>query len=659
MSELITNCKTAPLHLIGQIQSYGLMLVVARDSGTVSACSANTDSFLGLQPAAVLGRRWSELNVGGIDLDDLTGRLTAGGARVPSFVSARLASQDVVVQGHGSEDLLLIEIEPLAPALPSDHGDRLLFLQELADCRRADEAAQLLLRYLADITGFDRVMLYQFMPDWHGKVVAEKLRPGMEGFLGLHFPAGDIPENARRLYAVNMQRFIADVDGDVADILTASDTSLNLTHAQLRAVHPVHIQYLKNMGVSASFSVSIVVGGSLWGMIACHHMKTKMLGFRQRNLCEELARIVSLHMSGLLALETERRESVLEVSLTLLNSALRSGESASSTLSTVASQLMTSFAADSLWIMLDESPITRELQLSDKEQQVLVKFLAAQDQKSIKHYDAAVQEFRDHPGLLNSASGLLHIPLGGHGFITLLRKEQIEKVQWAGRVPGDSAEPATELTPRASFQAWAEEVHGKATPWSQAEINTAASLQNLLLAWFEKQDLEQQALADNLTGLANRRLFEQSLDNALAVSQGQESTAAVFMLDLDEFKQVNDIHGHAAGDELLVQVGERLKALVRGRDVVARFGGDEFAVILYHVRGSDEVAEVARRIVEKIRQPFQLKEAEVTVGVSIGIALFPRHGDSRQTLLENADVALYEVKRRGRNGFRFFGDSGH
>lgn len=131
------------------------------------------------------------------------------------------------------------------------------------------------------------------------------------------------------------------------------------------------------------------------------------------------------------------------------------------------------------------------------------------------------------------------------------------------------------------------------------------------------------------------------------------------MLDLDKFKEVNDRHGHAAGDELLVQVGERLQSLVRGRDVVARFGGDEFAVILYHVKNCDEVAEVARRILGKIKQPFQLREAEVSVGVSIGIALYPQHGDSRQSLLENADIALYEVKRRGRNAFRFSGGDSH
>ena len=128
------------------------------------------------------------------------------------------------------------------------------------------------------LTGYDRVMLYQFLPEWHGKVVAEVCQPGVEGFLGLHFPAGDIPPNARRLYLVKHQRVIADVNAEPVPVLSASaDTMVDLTYSQLRAVHPVHIQYLKNMGVEASFSVSLVVAGRLWGMIACHHFAPRQV----------------------------------------------------------------------------------------------------------------------------------------------------------------------------------------------------------------------------------------------------------------------------------------------------------------------------------------------------------------------------------------------
>ena len=163
--------------------------------------------------------------------------------------------------------------------------------------------------------------------------------------------------------------------------------------------------------------------------------------------------------------------------------------------------------------------------------------------------------------------------------------------------------------------------------------------QDQLIAW---------AMYDPLTGLPNRKLFHDNLDAGVAHAKRHERKLALLYLDLDGFKAVNDTHGHEAGDDLLIQTGERLTKILRKSDTMARLGGDEFAVILAET-GEEAAALVGRKIIEDLGRPFRLKAATVSIGASVGIAVFPDHGDSEEALLKNADKAMYQSKAKGKN----------
>lgn len=164
---------------------------------------------------------------------------------------------------------------------------------------------------------------------------------------------------------------------------------------------------------------------------------------------------------------------------------------------------------------------------------------------------------------------------------------------------------------------------------------------------------------DALTGLPNRMKFEHALEDAVRQGIRDDTLSAVFMLDLDGFKPVNDAMGHAVGDEVLIEVGRRLKLAMRGTDVVARLGGDEFAIVQYRLNSPGDADRTAERILHEIRQPFDIKGQSVAIGVSIGVSLCPQHGIDQDELLEDADLALYQAKRAGRNTFKAFTDSMH
>ena len=170
----------------------------------------------------------------------------------------------------------------------------------------------------------------------------------------------------------------------------------------------------------------------------------------------------------------------------------------------------------------------------------------------------------------------------------------------------------------------------------------------------EYEEIRRLAYHDSLTGLANRASFLGLLDQALVRAGPERRLVALLYLDLDDFKPVNDAMGHAAGDELLIAVAERLRGAVRKTDTVARLGGDEFAVLLTDVDGPEVAAALAEKLVARIAQPYMLNGQRIEVGASVGISLHPRDGATVDALLSHADAAMYAAKARGRRQYRFF-----
>jgi light-regulated signal transduction histidine kinase (bacteriophytochrome) len=294
----LTSCDREPIHLLGAIQSFGFLLSVNAD-WIVTRASKNTHSHIGLDPGPLVGQP-AERCIGKDVLHDIRGRLQLAGA--PGVVE-RLFGQrltpggtvfDVAVHQSGSETV--IEFEPSEPqeiaALPTlrtvfNRLERHVNQREL--CRDAA-------RQVRALTGFDRVMVYRFDEDGSGEVVAESARNGLPSFLGLRYPAADIPAQARTLYERNTLRIIVDVDAvpaTIAPALSPEGTPLDLSMSVLRSVSPIHLEYLRNMGVRSSMSISILRGGRLWGLIACHHDSPNHVGFQRRSIAELFGQMFS------------------------------------------------------------------------------------------------------------------------------------------------------------------------------------------------------------------------------------------------------------------------------------------------------------------------------------------------------------------------------
>lgn len=657
MSDVMDDCKYGGLHLIGAIQPCGALIAVGRNSRRIDFCSANIADWLGESPAALLGRDASE--VFGSQWPALVD-LAVGS---PRCLGLRLAETgQVTAIGHRCAEHLVIELEA-APASRSDRWDesaRIDFIARLSQARSPADVAALITDRVADFTGYDRVMVYQFLENWDGEVIEQRCADGVEGFLGLRFPSQDIPDNARRLYSANWQRLIADTESaDVALCTPHADAEpLDMTHAMLRSVHPVHIRYLRNMGVRGSFSVSLIVDGALWGLVACHHRQAKHLSAGQRLALEEMARLASLHLANLEQLENATLHSILRERLSVLNRALDPAvDEPGAALAGQLSQVGMLLAADGVCLRWGRAVYYSGELPDDADLAALEEWLHDRHVEGhCTHFDALPADLQDRPGLCTDAAGVLYLPFGERCDIIAVRKEQIENVTWAGPRPDGSRAQA--LTPRHSFAAWSESVRHRARRWDVAVLQVAEEMRGMLAEYLQAAHHKELAYQDPLTGVANRHAFEQAMSGKIEHCERTGERFALHLIDLDRFKPINDTYGHATGDALLKEVAVLMTALARREDVVARLGGDEFAIMQWHIASESDAARLAERIAGVLEQTMVLDGRSIRIGASIGTAVYPDDGLHSKSLHAYADAGLYADKARHRGSSALAGTRG-
>ena len=508
----LTTCEREPIHIPGAIQPHGVLLAVDTEM-RVAMASANVKDLLGLAAEEAVGRPLRDV-VGPTLTQAIVARLAANVSSEPLVQvldelpdGCDLAGREVDVRHHRSGERLIVEVEPVsvtgAPRLSyeSTRGA----MARLAQSRSVADLAGQLAVEIRTLLGFDRVMVYRFDDEWNGEVIAEEKRDDLNPFLGLHYPASDIPAQARRLYTLNWTRLIADIDYNpvplhpVFDPLT--DEALDLSHASLRSVSPIHIEYLSNMGVSASMSISLVVDGELWGLVACHHYSgPHRPSHDARAAAEFLGQVASQ-----LAADRERadaRERTLVAQSVLARITARIAASADSPLDSVMDdpELLTLVNASGAALYYDGVLRTRGTVVELRLLQAMATALEDRD-----HYATAtdriatmVPELEGNPDV----AGVLRVGSAHDRWMIFLRPEQERIVDWGGDPTNKelyAAEgPDVRLSPRKSFDMWRQVVRGRSLPWAPWKVEIADALGKYLIGLLLTRSREQIALAESV-----------------------------------------------------------------------------------------------------------------------------------------------------------------
>lgn len=488
----LTNCDREPIHLIGSVQSFGFLLAVAGAEWRVCHASRNATEWLRAQPEEMLGQPLDTIFTAEA-VHAIRGHFQAAvmGDTVARAFGVALTDKglrcDLAVHSRG--DAVVIECEPTVeePALNSAAAvtGMMARLQQTADLRAFYRVAA---REMRALTGFDRVMVYRFEHDGSGEVIAEAARAGLESYLGLHYPASDIPRQARILYERNWLRIIPDIHAAPSPIEpgdVGQDGPLDLSMSVLRSVSPIHIEYLRNMGVGASMSVSILRHGKLWGLFACHHYAPHHVPFNRRTAAELFGQMFSL-----LAENREREsESVYEARaqkqhqqlIAAMAGEVRRIESVIAHLDDIADLL----PCDGIAAWVDGRAAVRGVAPDAGQLAALVAHL---DRRDVGGVHTSYEIAAEHPparAFAGRAAGMLVIPLSrpSRDYLIFFRREVSRSVNWAG----DPNKAVTvgplgdRLTPRKSFELWRQTVNGQSLPWSAMECRIAEALRVSLL----------------------------------------------------------------------------------------------------------------------------------------------------------------------------------
>jgi chemotaxis family two-component system sensor kinase Cph1 len=352
------------------------------------------------------------------------------------------------------------------------------------------ELANAVVRSVRELTGYDRVMVYQFDADGHGEVVAEAREEALEPFLGQHYPASDIPQRARELYLRNRVRVLVDVHYEPVPIFprhsphTGEDLDMSL--CGLRSMSPLHLQYLQNMGVTATLVASLVREGRLWGLIACHHYSTKSVASELSAACELLSEVVSTRISALEnRAQIQAELFVRELEHRLVEAATETGDWRDALFDEPAEKVLKPFDASGAVLFYEGEIITAGETPSRPELRAILSWLDLNMRENLFHTVSLQKLNSELQPLAPLATGVLAIELSKHDgeYLVWFRKEQLRTVTWAGNPekPVHVGNDPRELSPRRSFAAWSELVRDTSKPWTPTELAIAAAMRSSLV----------------------------------------------------------------------------------------------------------------------------------------------------------------------------------
>ncbi|HAX79653.1 MAG TPA: diguanylate cyclase [Cyanobacteria bacterium UBA11372] len=569
--------------------------------------------------------------------------------------------------------------------------------------RSSLDLQEILTAAVEEIRGFlgsDRVKIYRFDGDGSGEVIAESIRGRcLPSLLGLHFPASNIPPQVREMFVKARQRAIVDVASQRKMLyqLDCPKTGESLVTEDIHylPVDPCHIEYLTAMGVSSSLTVPILYENNLWGLLTCHQVKPRQFSESELKIVQLLVDQVAIAIAQCNLLVQAQQQARDEVIINQINRILHSPLPLTQKKQTVLEQIAKVLQASGARLYITAEPTGKPAQLYTWGDQPIAeieetpfwqqiircnyegKAVTSEDckcsilpvfgSKNIVSHLYSINDLYQEPQLQyllpafasTSIRSLLLVPLQYHqqciGCITIFRNEIETERLWEGRWNQDSQN----LLQLRAFETGQEIGKRQAKAWNADEIKLAQTLGlHLYMSIMQRRvedTIKHQASYDILTGLPNRLLFNDRLALALANTHQQGEILAVLFLDLDGFKKINETLGHGVGDRLLQDVAQRLKKCLRESDTIARWGGDEFTLLLSPIVCAESAAQIAQEILSVFNLPFQLQgKGEFYIKASIGIALAPYDGEDAETLLKNADAAMHRVKQQGRNNYQLY-----
>lgn len=472
----INNCDREQIHIPGSVQSFGALIACDNDR-VITRVSKNISSWLQLSPEELIGRPITEY----FDEDEI---YTVIRAQDSSWRSKPLTVKGAENKLHAichisSTEIYFDLLRQADPGCQSRYASSVAELSKLLSGANSEKAAaQLLAETVRNLSGFDRVKVYKFDEDWHGEVIAESRTEEVPSYLGLHFPQSDIPKQARELYKRNKVRVIGDVNDPQVPLLELPDLKpLDMSFSFVRSVSPIHLQYLRNMLVSSSMSLSLFQNKKFWGLIACHHRTPRTFTFEEANFYDSISVLGSNRLTDLNRINQAVQKAEYHELIQRIVANVRRSKDISALINGTPCLSDMIYSTGSV-VVINGKRVAAHNAVPDEESiRMLVSWLE-RDNEDVVSYDDLPHRYGHDIG--SYACGMLaaRIPDVPGSWLIWFRFEIAKEVSWAGDPfkPVDDTTYGARLYPRTSFELWKEIKKGHSLPWQAAEIDAAGAL---------------------------------------------------------------------------------------------------------------------------------------------------------------------------------------
>lgn len=484
----LTNCEHEPIHIPGQIQPHGFLLGITQD-WKIDFCTENIASYFDVTHNQVLGKDFSAV-FGLVAEQEIVAYIKGDEVQDAFPLEIELLGRLFQINVHISGGIYVLEAELLfadQEKLADAYKQTIQFVSQMNKTKSLKDLCALVAQGTREITGYDRVMIYRFDEQYNGEVFAEDCREDLEPFLGLHYPHTDIPAQARELYIKNQLRLIVDINYVPVPIFTVDDKegkNLDLSLSILRSTSPIHVEYLKNIGVGATLTISLIHHGKLWGLIACHH-------YSEKNISPEI-RLAAKLQGQFITSQIDIRQSNDEyinaqktiVALEQLTSIDLPVVKESLQRIIETPQLLEISNASGVAILSKNKIFKTGITPADDEILSLIEKIINKTKSEIFYTNKISDHFPEFAENANLA-GIIYHSIGINGHVLWFRPETVSEINWGGDPEKSIIKDRNGLHPRNSFNIWKQIVKNQSSPWKQYEINAASqyahTLQNQLI----------------------------------------------------------------------------------------------------------------------------------------------------------------------------------